>query len=1145
MNQVNSNESSLGISSRLLLDMKMSSTISGDSDMCAIQDQNGYTQLLVRNKKGNLVNIRRSSDDTGWEQNVMDVPIMISTFAIGSNAGQVIAFAAGANDASPEISYSIQDSNGNWGQWEPIVGNDQVPQQTKVTSLFPVQVNGKLELYGFLEGSPGSHNAGELSLWWIPWDTATEAWQQLGQPSGTLAAHGKLKGIGEGLLAFERSASDPTKFDLLLFPVPATGQPVAVQRATSAQCLATAIQDHGFSGLFYNEHSWQDGNDTLYFIDGGQEGAQAVAIDIKVTTGITQLAATDSSSSEPLTLFLLDSDKHLFVVRQPGANASWREPFELGDSYVSIAPAKNQMGVTEIFGFDPDDTLIRFWEIDDGSGNNQWKHEPITIPAEEVGEYSSYCTRMLVRDTEGNRMPNKEVTLYAGEITAVTVGGKGVVLGPSKGVSVNTDNSGYLVVYSTDESLSAAKLRVVIDNVMDTHVSRDLHSKSVLANSTESDIKGLLPEKYQSDAPQVHQAVQKVMSAVDGQPNDPNSFRDRIDVGLLPDDFDFRFDVGNGRAILTPLSPAESFDLVNSYRNAIEPMDWYSFWHWLGDIVESAAHAVESAFTYVVKKVAAGIQVVVDVVIRGVKYVFSGIVTLVEEAFGIVTAIFSSVMVFFKDLFKFVGWLVTDACKDIWATKTVISKSLTGLIPQVKELINQGEVKVGNFIDGLETKFDGVWDPLIAGLGNTTFSYSNSQSDFFRNNGTGANSSTQTIIEDHSATSNWFIDKMTGPNGGGTFIPDLAKKLLEDAMNLVKNLGDIITDSFRTQLNQFYDYLQNVVKNPKDFISLTVKEFLLEIKSLLHLVLKMMKAIAQGLLAIAGDIFEGLMTGILNQPITADFVVRIYNLINPGSDETPTLLDIFSLFAAIPSTVLFRAVEGHAPFTQADAAAFERSDVTPIEHIRRHGLSPDNPMADSGTMVVYKISSYMIIPYTLVEIAGDYASWSDYETPPTIGSEIVNFMCGILWPLAMLALAPAPWTWDTGENIWLNITWIGWLVPSILNIIWWLATAFKDLATGNPVGTVLYSISGLIVLIFGIITLVEEDRRNVAKGWLNIALPLPTLGKFLTLIKHPVSIAILMVLDGVCYLGSVISGLYLASNPEEPQGSFKVIAVDG
>lgn len=1149
MNQVNSNDSSLGISSRLLLDMKMSAPISGDSEMVAIEDPNGNVQILALSNKGNLFNIKKSSDEAGWEQIQLTIPFLVSTFNMGSSTDQVIAFATGENESSPEIFCSLQASDGTWGNWDVISNTNNIPQNTNVISLVPISVGGDLHLYAFLQGSSGSSQAGELSLWWIPWDSATAAWVQLGNPSGTLSAHGNIKDVGEGLLAFERS-SDPTKFDLRLFPVPSQGQPQIIVNQTAARCLTSDIQSNGYSAIFYNEYSWMNGNDTLYFVDGSKEVGTPVKLPLEANTGITQLVATSSGLRDPLTLFLLDADKHLFVLRQPAPGDSWREPFELGDTFSFITQANNQKGVIEIFGFDLNDTLRRFWESDDGEDLSHWKEESITIPADKLGQYSSYCTRMLVKDTQGNRILASDVTLYCAEITVATIGGKSVVLGPNKGVQVKTDYSGYLTIYSISESLSAAKLRVVIEEVMDTHVSRDTHSKTTLAGATEDEIKDLLPEKYQEDAPQVHQAVQKVMSAVDGQPSDHTSFYDKIDMSLLAEDFDFRFDVKKGRAIFTPLTPVESLELINSYSEAIKPMSWISFWNWLGDIVESAAHAIESAFTYVVKKVAEGVHVVVDVLIRGVKYVFSGIIKLVEEAFGVVTAIFSSVMVFFNSLFKFVGWLVTDAGKDIWATKAVISKSIQDVIPQIQNLISTGKDKVGTFVDGMEAKFDNAWDPLIASLGNTTFNYNNSGSDFFNANGVSQTPSNQEIAEENSSIANWFFDKLSGPHGGVTFIPQVAQKILTDAIDLVKTLGEIASESFKQQLNQFLTYLQDVVKNPQNFISLTVKEFLLEIKSIIHLVLRMLKAISQGLMTIANDAFDVLLNGVLNQPISLGFIGKIYNLINPGEEETPTLLDLFSLLAAIPTTVLFRIAEGHAPFTQSDVEAMMKSELSPAEHFRQFGLSKDNPLADTGATVMYKISCWMIIPYMFYELGGDIASWfvnKEGGNPPPVdlGTEIVNLLGGIVWPLGMLALAPAPWTWDTGENIWINITWIAWLVPSVLNIIWWLGSNFKDLATSTVLGTILYSISGFILLIVGIVTLVEEDNRNVAKGWLNIALPLPTMGKFLTYIPHPAAAVVLGVTDAACYLGSAISGLYLASNPEEGEHGLDPITVIG
>lgn len=1148
---INSNpvQKGLSVSSRLLLDIQLSSPVTGDSFLTGIQDTQGQVELLAMPKSGVLYNICRSSDATGWQQIALDNTFEASSLAIGSSGDEVIAFATGENQASPEIYFCERSDQGNWDNWQLIsVDQKGAPSNSYVSELNAVEINGRVELYAFLEASPDQPNAGELTLWWVPWKQPTASWQQLCSPSGSLSEVGHFKTLGQGLLAFQRSQNDPTKFDLWLFPVPSAGSPELILSETIATHICSGLQSNGYSGIFLSEHSMETGSTDLLFIDASVDQPKAVTIPRGPDTGIYQLQATDSGSIDPLTLFFLDSDQHLFVLRQPSAGQPWPAPFELGDSFSFISVASNAEGLTELFGFDLTSTLRHFWENNMGNGEINWQEESIEIPTDHVNQNAAYCTRLVVRDANGNMLPNEEVELYACSITAANVGGISVVLGPNRPVKMKTDNSANLVVYSNTEDLATSKLRVVVGEHTDEYLRRDYHSQNTLANASVQDIKGILPTKYQNDAQHVHSAVQKVMTAVKGQPKLGNSCQDKIKLDQLPDQFDFRFDVKDGRAKYKALTSEDSAALIKSYAHAPEPLNWGSFWKWLGDIVESAAHDIESAFTYVVKRVAHGLHVVIHLVIRGVRYVFSGIVNLVDEAFSIVTAIFSSVMVFFKNLFKFVGWLITDAGKDIWATKAAISATVSKIFPTVQNLIKEGEADVGPFIRKLKAKFDVQFDEVLGKLGDTNFNYNKQKSAFATANSFAPGTSPLEVAQANSSIVHWFQDKLIGPGSGVSFDPKLGEQLIKDLFKTFEEIGGVLGNSFKEQITQFLNYLDEVIKNPGNFVALTIKEVLQEVKSLVHLILELMKAIISGLLQIASDTFEALVNNIFNLPVTGFLIEKIYNLINPGENETPTVLELFSLFAAIPSTVLFRLFFGHAPFTEADGIAFRSSDLTPSEHIRAYGLSRDNPLAGSNINIAGLIGAILMFPYTLFEFGGDIeASWSK---PPdelhqlTKIDSIFALFSGILLPGAILGLSHPPLKWDTDENIAINVNWIAYFSLIAVNSGYYITTKFKKLGTGTMPGAIIYSACGVLILIAGIVALALEEDRNFGMGWLNVALPLPSVVKFLIYVKHPISEIILGAVDLVCDYGAMVTGLIMALNStEEGEGVLVYIPV--
>ncbi|MES1219145.1 MAG: hypothetical protein ABUT20_26805 [Bacteroidota bacterium] len=73
-----------------------------------------------------------------------------------------------------------------------------------------------------------------------------------------------------------------------------------------------------------------------------------------------------------------------------------------------------------------------------------------------------------------------------------------------------------------------------------------------------------------------------------------------------------------------------------------------------------------------------------------------------------------------------------------------------------------------------------------------------------------------------------------------------------------------------------------------------------------------------------------------------------------------------------------------------------------------------------------------------------------------------------------------------------------------------------------------------MMLAAGIAALICDKGKNVAKGWLDIALPLPTIAKRLIYTKHPIAGIALGAIDVVCDAGAFISGFYLSGPNSSP-----------
>jgi hypothetical protein len=344
------------------------------------------------------------------------------------------------------------------------------------------------------------------------------------------------------------------------------------------------------------------------------------------------------------------------------------------------------------------------------------------------------------------------------------------------------------------------------------------------------------------------------------------------------------------------------------------------FWNWLTNAINKAVSAIEN----VIVSVADDIMVGINFIVNGVEQAFKAIIKVVED---VVNAIGS----FFVQLAKLIEEVIEALCvlfhfgEIIWThnwLKGLINHEVNGLKdaltknvkPLFDSFIQSGE-------DAIKAQFD-EWRTQIGGqsFNDQPGAQSSTHSTFQVKDSTGATSS-QSVV----AGANGQKLKSNLPAGKESTIraADTADTA-GGAPSSVKSAHDAIGDFVSTFINRITgdgDLSAAFTQLQSDFSNLfsaqSGSQFL---SSAVTVLLDLLETVLIGLLSVAGAFIDGLfgviddlitaVLGFMNTPLDIPFFSWLYKLLF-GSDLT--ILDLVTLVASIPGTMIFMVVQGNYP----------------------------------------------------------------------------------------------------------------------------------------------------------------------------------------------------------------------------------------
>lgn len=1097
-------------STSLMEDYRLGTEITTQTAITQLVNAAGESELFYSGSDGQrgtvIYNVQPdSTKDTGWSITTITPDVLPGQLTGGVNNGVFTLFSVGPDTSNPDIHYTQRDASGAWSAWtvvdpSSVFGNLTPP--VYVRNIAAEVVNGALELAAVL-----SDPNGQLSIWRVDWTGTGGGWQRLGNADSTFLDICTTLPWGVGVLGVQINGTSPSATDLMFFSIDGkTTATVAAQQyfryADSA--LQEAVDGTRYSGIFLYNDGLTGGSRNVSFIDCGVASPAVAPVDTTLTC--TQIVAVPSGTN-PISLFALDMHMRLNVISRK-SEIAWEPPIELGEELSSITAGLDAGGAPLVFAVNARGSNLYSMLQQPGSDDNEWTRQEIEAQVQTMEKIEVYGTTLTLMDGGGNTLPNTTLSLTSPETTVISWREQTYVIGPGVSQALTTNANGEVTLYAPTDSINTSKLAFSVPQAMDADdaivVDADDHVQARLKNLTVADATSLLPPQFQQDAAQVQQAVTAAMSytplpalnrAVKNarfiaaaertagyqRAIDPSSGRVQH----------WRFSVRDGRATFTELTASEATVLREQFR--ANAADGFFDFDWLGDIVDAVGDAVESAFDYIVTTVKGAIEATINCIINGVTYVFDGVIHTLERAFEVAASILNSVLVFFKQLFEFLAWLLSGARQDIWNTKKQFESIINGSFPTLASLCSQGEAAAAGFFTGLKADIAANFDAAIASAGSDTFNY-NSASFAVAPAGAGAFAlSAGDVVEfflDASVKANWLIDKISSALGAPSFDTSLPQPVLDSITAFESTVAASIGQTILNQLAAAGSYLSSIATNPGNFMNSTIGAAMTEAKNLVLAILDILDNLTQAFFQVAIAFLNAAKSGIFDQNVGGFFLGALYDLLNPDfpfSSEDLTVTRFVAIVCAFPTTIIYRLITGSSPFS---------ADVT-------GELVAD----DSNTFK--RIGGLLACFWSVVDARLDVAPADPMAL--ILGASIPFLLNSLLSPGATpYSLLP----WDTDVNKAKNGFWCAKWGPIGYTTLFTVKKGFTFGPRRDPAACGVLAALGGAVLGTGIWKGVEETKAGTATfgSWFsNIAGPLVTVAKPLRFLPPAGPIAVLAI----------------------------------
>ena len=580
--------------------------------------------------------------------------------------------------------------------------------------------------------------------------------------------------------------------------------------------------------------------------------------------------------------------------------------------------------------------------------------------------------RTEVSFLDGNARPllGARVRLWTDETATIVANGASFTTDNANAAVITTDLRGMITVITACNALTTPTLqlwadymaeneRVIIhpdSNLTETLATisgKDIINPAASSNPLLRDKTTLFPQLTEAQADGIAQAVsnaiqtvkkpagmnpsprrvslQAMMSGVAAAPGSGGAVSSAIELtgsdqyarfvgaGDIPH---WKFDFGSHA--FTPMSQTE----VDAHVAALAPRGMVATTELAGaSLWDDFVNGVKKAANFVITTVGKAVQVVVSWVQSGIQtltHIFNSVAEVGQALFGIFKQLLDTVVDAAKKIYRFFAFLFD--WDDILTTKNALVQNVNDVFGQLNAKIDWVITKEKAFFDEIESKIDGGFKTLIGLLGKQNLSMINdaapSLQPLLPGAPGGVNASVAArrfaVLDQqrgaYGVEGNWLMSTSLANSGGmtGGAVPGYDADAFGSLGQAFQEIYTMIQGGKAVAaFKNAEDCFRQIGTHPELFLQLTLQGVLEAMRGLADLSIEICKVVTTLLLKAVKGLFTLLMST-LTAPIEIPVVSWLYGKISGGA--TLTLLDLMCLIVAIPTTVIYKAFAGKAPF---------------------------------------------------------------------------------------------------------------------------------------------------------------------------------------------------------------------------------------
>lgn len=674
------------------------------------------------------------------------------------------------------------------------------------------------------------------------------------------------------------SAPNPTHFDLSVTGIASNNGSFAICKALSGDSDATDLFVGGNKGLYYLASS-----------DQKQMAKPEKLITHELMNSLRSLHT--SVHDTKVVVWGLNEDDQVFhtscEISQIKNTAAWSTPLPLMSGVSEISQyIDNIKGGLTLFGLSANGLLQKGKQDPTSS---KWNFSQIELPVKDVKSTAkkakSFTTSIKVTDEHNNPSPNTEVTLTPAGRVGVYINKAYYALNGDP-IQAKTDASGTLSIVEWVNGIDGTTFDVAIGiskssinpSAIPMAKIKNLGTVSDLENAKitnhDGSTKALIPSTLSGDD---KKALAQSIS-------DLNEAHSSIVSNPIPS-------ANAGAAMAINVEAGSTLDYIEV------------LW---GDLVESLEHFGE----YVVKIIKDEASKVWHFVVTIGKKIYGFIINTVDKIVGALKSIWKAIVKGFEDLWEFIKFLFD--WQDMLLTRDVFKQTVKIFMHRIGEDLQQVKVNMDNSIVNTETVIKAWANPATTHppLGKHNSSINETLSDKESNPSV------------HSAPSELLKNHFVGNVHKSTVNESVSKVPADPTWSGLADLSEFVTSEKATladlkeQIIQLFLSGDNKQQNP-------------DLESILKKIIADVAIGALDLFKMAADKILDFLTLLIYEaieildapfyiPVVSDILKDLFDI------ELPSILDVLCLVGAVPTTIVYKVVNGHAPYESGDDTIHEK-----------------------------------------------------------------------------------------------------------------------------------------------------------------------------------------------------------------------------